>query len=227
MGSDNLFKKRREKRKERKYEYKKPKANSYLIVTEGTQTEPNYFNGIKTIIEQNLGGNVDIVELPIITISGEGRSTLSLINETDRIVNQSRIIYQNIWIVFDKDDFPDFDNAIEQATHKGYKVAWSNQSFEYWLYLHFYYSDVALHRDDWTNKLNTIFKHYGLNSGSYQKNDPNIFNTVNSFDGLNTAIKNAQRRMAEFKAELVKPSLFDPGTTVFELVLELKQFMNE
>lgn len=47
MGSDDLFKKRREERKKRQYEYKKAKANSYLIVTEGLCTEPLYFKGIQ------------------------------------------------------------------------------------------------------------------------------------------------------------------------------------
>ena len=46
MGSDDLFKKRREARTQRKHEYKPPKANSYLIVTEGERTEPLYFKGI-------------------------------------------------------------------------------------------------------------------------------------------------------------------------------------
>ena len=39
MGTDDLFKKRREKRKERKHEFKNPKSNSFLIVTEGKRTE--------------------------------------------------------------------------------------------------------------------------------------------------------------------------------------------
>ena len=47
MGSDDLFKKRREARKKRSHEFKTPKANSYLIVTEGECTEPYYFNGLK------------------------------------------------------------------------------------------------------------------------------------------------------------------------------------
>ena len=40
MGSDDLFKKRRKERKERKCEMLTPKANSFLIVTEGECTEP-------------------------------------------------------------------------------------------------------------------------------------------------------------------------------------------
>lgn len=54
-----------------------------------------------------------------------------------------------IWVVFDKDDFEDFDQAIKDGSKRGYTIAWSNQAFEYWLYLHFYYSDSALHREQW------------------------------------------------------------------------------
>ena len=227
MGSDDLFKKRRLQRKKRQHEYKKPKANSYLIVTEGTKTEPNYFKGIKRIIEENLGGNVDIYESPTIDIQGRGCSTSILLNETDRIINQSTIIYQNVWLVFDKDDFDDFDTAITTAHEKGYKVAWSNQCFEYWLYLHFFYSDVALHRTGWESKLGEIFKRFDLANGTYLKNDPNIFSIVNTFNGMETAIKNAKRRMSGYTPSTMVPSKFDPGTTVYELVSELKQYMFE
>ena len=43
MGTDDLFKKRREQRKQRKREFKTPKANSFLIVTEGERTETFLF----------------------------------------------------------------------------------------------------------------------------------------------------------------------------------------
>ena len=79
MGTDDLFRKRREERKKRQHEYRQPKANSFLIVTEGKCTEPFYFKRM--------------------------------------------ILYQNIWIVFDKDDFADFDFAIKAGRDKGYKIA--------------------------------------------------------------------------------------------------------
>ena len=41
MGSDNLFKKRREERKKRVENIKKQKSSNWLIVCEGTETEPN------------------------------------------------------------------------------------------------------------------------------------------------------------------------------------------
>lgn len=45
---------------------------------------------------------------------------------------------------------------------------------------------------------------------------------VNIYDGVNTAIRNAKRRMSEFDEKKNKPSQFDPGTTVYKLVEKLK-----
>lgn len=227
MGSDDLFKKRREARKQRQHEYKTPKANSFLIVTEGERTEPLYFRGIQKLIKEKIGGMIDVVETPVIDIHGEGYATGKLIEITEKIVKDAKIIYQNIWVVFDKDDFEDFDRAIEDAVNKGYKVAWSNQSFEYWLYLHFHYSDSALHRDAWNEKLDGIFKQYRLGDGIYQKNCEDIYSLINSFDGVNIAIKNAKRRMASFESGADKPSEYDPGTMVYKLVQELKVYLDE
>lgn len=112
MGSDDLFKKRRAERQQRKHEFKIPKANSFLIVTEGERTEPLYFNGLKKLIEEKIGGMVDIVEVPTIDVFGEGSSTEKLIEITEKRVKDAKIFYQNIWLVFDKDDFEDFDEAI-------------------------------------------------------------------------------------------------------------------
>lgn len=227
MGTDDLFKKRREARKQRQHEIKTPKANSYLIVTEGKRTEPYYFNGLKRLIVDKIGGMVNVVELPSIDIHGEGSSTGKLIEVTEQLVKEAKVLYQNTWVVFDKDDFEDFDQAIKDGLNKGYNVAWSNQAFEYWLYLHFHYSDSALHRDEWNGKLDVIFKEYGLGNGTYQKNYEDIYNMVNCNDGVNTAIRNAKRRMADFNSSQEKPSEFDPGTMVYKLVEELKSYLDE
>lgn len=227
MGSDDLFKKNRKERKKRKYEYKNPKANSFLIVTEGERTEPLYFDGIKKLIEGKIGGNIDIVKNPTINIEGKGCSTGKLIEETDRLVKEAKIIYQNVWVVFDKDDFSDFDEAIKEGKTKGYEIAWSNQSFEYWIYLHFNYSDAALHRNEWNDKLDDLFKQYNLGDGKYKKNYKDIYNMLNKLDGVNTAIKNAKRRMDKFDEKKSKPSEYEPATTVYKLVEKLKSYLDE
>lgn len=227
MGSDDLFKKRREERKRRKHEYRPINTNSFLIVTEGERTEPLYLKGIQKKIKEKMDGRIDVIEIPVIDIHGEGCGTGKLIEVTERIVKEAKILYQNVWVVFDKDDFDDFDVAIQVGKEKGYQVAWSNQSFEYWLYLHFNYSDSALHRHDWNEKLNEIFKQYNLGDGTYRKNYDNIYDLVNVYDGVNSAIRNAKRRMAGFVDERDIPSQYDPGTMVYKLVEDLKRYLDE
>lgn len=227
MGSDDLFKKRREERKRRKHEYRPINTNSFLIVTEGERTEPLYLKGIQKKIKEKMDGRIDVIEIPVIDIHGEGCGTGKLIEVTERIVKEAKILYQNVWVVFDKDDFDDFDVAIQLGKEKGYQVAWSNQSFEYWLYLHFNYSDSALHRYDWNEKLNEIFKQYNLGDRTYRKNYDNIYDLVNVYDGVNSAIRNAKRRMAGFVDERDIPSQYDPGTMVYKLVEDLKRYLDE
>ncbi|MFC2477347.1 MAG: hypothetical protein ACFNTU_07685, partial [Catonella sp.] len=41
------------------------------------------------------------------------------------------------------------------------------------------------------------------------------------------AIKNAKKRMKKFDELKNKPSQFDPGTTVYKLVEELKRYLDE
>ncbi|MBP3569178.1 MAG: RloB domain-containing protein [Lachnospiraceae bacterium] len=226
MGTDDLFKKRRAARKKRQHEMKTPKANSYLIVTEGKRTEPLYLRGLQKEIIEKVGGAINVVECPTIDVHGAGCSTGSLLQVTERLVREAKILYQNVWVVFDKDDFQDFDTAIAEATDKGYRVAWSNQAFEYWLYLHFYYSDSALHRHEWNKKLDEIFAEYGLGNGEYAKNYEDIYNMVDTYGGVATAIKNAKRRMASFDVKRDKPSEYDPGTMVYELVEELRKYVD-
>lgn len=225
MGTDNLFKKRREERKKRKHDFKTPRANSYLIVTEGERTEPFYFDGIRKQIKETIGGNVDVVSVPFIDVNGEGCSTGKLLEATERIVKNAKISYQHIWVVFDKDDFRDFNHAVKRGTDKGYHIAWSNPSFEYWLYLHFEYSDSALHRKSWNKKLDDIFKKYLIGEGRYRKNYEDIYDLLNRSEGARIAVNHAKRRMNGYCEGKMKPSEYNPGTNVFLLVDELLKYL--
>ena len=117
----------------------KPKI---LIVCEGKNTEPSYFNQFK-------------LSSATIEAVGFGKNTITLVEHI--IKNYDLTKYDEVWCVFDKDDFPncDFDNAIKKAVSKNIKVAYSNQAFEYWLILHFEdHPGVGMHRKDYDKKIN-------------------------------------------------------------------------
>lgn len=219
MGTDDIFKKRREKNRARKAETLEPRADSYLIVTEGEKTEPLYFEALARSVRERLGGRLDV---PPIELSGEGRGTVSLVEEASKIVSRSAVNYQHVWVVFDKDDFSNFDEAIEMARARGFHVAWSNQCFEYWLYLHFDFSDSALDRSQWIDKLSELFKSRDIRSEGYQKNLDNLYDLVTQYGSFEFAKANAERIRRKYDAN-EPPSHCDPCTTVHELVDELRR----
>lgn len=224
MGTDNLFKKRRAKLAERKKELRNPKPNSFLIVSEGAKTEPLYFDGLAKHINDKYGDSIS-VEKPIIKTQGEGKCTVRLVEEASRIVSRSRLIYSQVWVVFDKDDFQDFDDAVSLAENRGFRAAWSNQSFEYWIYLHFHYSDSALHRDDWVRKLSDLLKKAHICEEGYQKNNPDVFRFATTMGSLKAAVGNATRIERSYQ-NAERPSQCDPCTKVHHLILELKPYLD-
>ena len=110
---------------------------TFLIATEGTQTEPNYFNALKAELEKSNRFNIDI------SVQGKGKSTIALVGKVHRQIEFNNQEYDRVWVVFDRDEFPDFDEAIQQAAEHKINCAWSNESFELWLLLHF--KEVSKH----------------------------------------------------------------------------------
>ena len=116
-----------------------PQRQNILIVCEGKETEPNYFQSIIDFHRLNT------VALQL-EVHGAGRSTLSLTEYAITLQKKGSERYAQIWCVFDKDDFkPDaFDNAIARTkNHAFLRTAWSNEAFELWYILHFQYLDSA------------------------------------------------------------------------------------
>ena len=192
---------------------------NYLIVCEGKQTEPNYFNGLKQEINKKYGNKVEVL-IPNIDVKGTGMKTTSLVKYTQRIINYSHKIYGQVWVVFDKDDYNDeqFDSAIKNCD---YNVAWSNPNFELWLLSHFKKVNKYVSKDDVLQELSAEFKKNGL--GEYSKNNADIFNKVTNEGKLNIAIKNCESMEALNKEG--QASQRNPMTKVYKIVDGLKEYL--
>ena len=216
MGTDDLFKRRRAERKARVHETRSLRPGSFLIVTEGEKTEPAYFRGLTKTLEKQTGSKVDI------HTEGEGCHTVPLVERAAQIASKAGRHFEQVWVVFDKDDFTDFDEAIKLANSYNYQVAWSNQAFEFWLFLHFDYSDAALHRKDWADKLDAIFKERGIRASGYKKNLDNLYELVTKHGDEALAIRSARSLHKRFQDQGLKPSQSNPCTTVYQLVESIK-----
>ena len=205
-------------RKDRRKSRRLAPAN-YLIVCEGKQTEPNYFNGLKRKINEKYGNKVDVL-IPNIEIKGTGMNTVSLVKYAEQKVNHSGKMYAQVWVVFDKDDYSDnqFNSAIENSN---YNVAWSNPNFELWLLSHFKRVNRYISKDNVLDELNKEFQKNGL--GEYSKNDPNIFEKITSDGKIHTAIE-----ICEYMESLDKDgqaSQRNPMTKVYKIVDGLKEYL--
>lgn len=128
--------------------------NRFLIVCQGEETEKNYFNGFKIKLKMN---NIEIVCEPV--------APDQIVNTAiKRRKNAKKEGYNQVWCVFDKDGltFTDecFNSAIMTARSERIGVAYSNESFELWLYLHFCPCNSALSRSVLFDKVNDKFKNF-------------------------------------------------------------------
>lgn len=116
----------------------KIRPERYLIVTEGTKTEPYYFESFRKRINAGYHG-----EYVTLRVCGMGDNTVSLFERARAIAIADPDGFTQVWVVYDKDSFPFRDfNAVEErcasASDKGtvYRAAWTNEAFELWYILH-------------------------------------------------------------------------------------------
>jgi hypothetical protein len=107
----------------------------------GGETEEIYFNHYKTKHKK------DLENINIKVVTHKKSNPLSVV----KAALEQRADYDEVWAVFDKDDFTDFDDAITLALDNEINCAFSNEAIEYWFFLHFENKTGAMTR----NTLNT------------------------------------------------------------------------
>lgn len=192
----------------------------FLIVCEGEKTEPNYF---KSLIANDNYSKVIKIEAEII---GGAKCTVSLVNDAERINKESIIPYDRIWVVFDKDDFKDFNEAIQLCKQKGFNAGWTNEAFELWYYLHFEYLDTSISRHDYIEKIESFIKEKKeYENFKYEKKDETFYKKVLSEVGDEQNAKKYATKLRElFKDEIDSGNYAKakPCTTIDILVEELQ-----
>lgn len=180
---------------------------SVLIVCGGEETEPNYFNSFKTYTSN------------VIHIQESNLCTVPLVNEAIRYKNEGN--YDTVWCVFDKDNFCDFDQAINLAGKNKIKVAYSNMCFELWLLMHFNTAPNGT-PSQLESALNKQFrKNY---KKGYNKKDTDIYQLLK--DNQSIAIAKAKANYNDRMIYGNSPASQSPVTTVFKLVEELNDISN-
>lgn len=203
----------------RKQRAVKKLRQSILIVSEGSKTEPLYFEQFKNRLPKEVVKNFVIL--------GEGANTISLIKAAKR-ENKNRKknfgrSFDQTWIVFDRDSFDvgNVNQACHQAIDQGYHLAYSNESFELWYLLHFQYLDTKIGRSDYIKKLNEILTKIGL--PKYSKSDEKMYMILLEYGDQSLAIKHSER--LEKMHEGSSFADMKPSTSVYKLVQLLNEYL--
>jgi hypothetical protein len=179
------------------------KVRRILILCEDTKSSRDYF--------ARFPHDKSLVEIQCV---GTGMNTASLMEHAVEIAEQTRKErdqYERIWVVFDRDSFPEvnFNRAFELArTQNRITACWSNECFELWYLLHFHYRDTAIGRNDIWEEISKL-----LNL-EYDKADESLHATMK--DKLAVAIRNAKK--LAFENEMAGQPRRNPSTLVHELV---------
>jgi hypothetical protein len=178
----------------------------FLIVCEGTETEPKYFDGFRMPIVSVR--TVGMAQSPIQIID----AAIRLRDEAERDSNR----YDQTWGMFDRDTWTinDFNNAFHKARANGIKVAYSNEAFELWFLLHFEYCNTATPRAEFARRISNYLP------AEYAKNSRTMYDQLRP--RVETAVRNAERLLEQYDPP--NPATDNPSTTVHLLVKELLRF---
>ncbi|AWY42277.1 RloB domain-containing protein [Pseudomonas putida] len=186
----------------------KEAGKRYLIVCEGSKTEPNYFRELRHDLR---------LKTATIEICGEecGSDPVSVYEYAVTVVEEEKgAKYDQVFCVIDKDDHKNLDEALEKIAKQGdgFTAILSYPCFEYWLLLHF-----VLHRNAFTKTgtksigavaLSELKKH----DTTYDKGTKGTW--IRYKDKLETALANSR----EIKKISDRSGNLNPSTSIHELV---------
>ncbi len=170
-------------RKPRQTDVRAKEFGKYCIVTDGRRTEVNYFEGLKRTLPSSIQSSVVVrcVAKPQL-----------LIDEVKRLRKGPEL--RRYWIVFDRDEVPDFDKIVANAESQRIGVGWSNPCFEIWLAGYFANGSVSNFENskECVAAFEKLFK--DRVKFEYKKNVQNIYDVLRNNGDETNAIGKAKAK---------------------------------
>lgn len=186
MGRDNQPKHRQTSMLARKKATRAP-HDRILIVTEGSKTEPNYFNEIR-VANKLRTANVQVEP------SAFGTEPIQIVDYAEILFlngDESKDIqpraFEEVYVVFDRDEHRTYHNALLKTEALDYKYRNDNKQkvafksiisvpcFELWLLLHYQEVHAPMHRDEVYELLKSFIPNYQKgDAGHYALTLPHI-----------------------------------------------------
>ena len=166
-----------------------PVRDEFLILTNGRQTEKNYFEAIRSNYKSIFKISVKFMNDDPIALVNH-----AIAEKTDQ---------NRVWCVFDKDEFPtaSIEQAMKTAKANGIEVAFSNMAFEVWMIDHFEKCYNEKDAERLVTELDQLLKVNGYPAG-YSKEDKQMIAKI-LMPRMGDAVQNAkivmQTRVLQYK----------------------------
>jgi hypothetical protein len=206
-------------RRARKIERRTARRETFdrmLIVTEGEQTEVNYFEEIRR--------ECRVSSAVVRVCASDGTNPMQVVDYAAELCGRTRQ-WERVYAVIDRDNHARFNEALAAASRLdgsirndekkpiAFKAVPSNPCFELWLLIHFQRSEAHIHRDD-------VFRLLARHIDGYRKGSQGLFAATKP--SLDIAYENAKR----LRDRLEQPAQ-NPSTDVDLLVRDLVTLRDE
>lgn len=221
MGSDDLFRKRkaRESAALQRKRHERAQNKRYLVVCEGTKTEPHYFRELLN----DLGVRPQVVRIA----PNDGASPDRVVTHALGLYEEDAVggdAYDTVYCVFDRDRHTTFNATVQRtkdlsAGGKPLLAITSTPCFEFWLLLHFGYTDHPFHaagkKSVGDQAVAALKAKPGF--GKYRKGQTGIYTQLK--DVLNDALSHAQ----QLRQHCAATGSANPATDVDKLILAFRE----
>lgn len=183
-----------------------------LIVCEGEKTEPIYF---KSLIDWY---KINTANVSITGDCGSNPNSVFKKAKEEQKKDKHKNAYDKIFCVFDKDSHPNYLKTIALVNaSKNYKAIVSVPCFEYWVLLHFEYTDAPFSKTGSKSICDMVVKKLKVHLPDYQKSATNLVENA-LLNNIDNAIKRSKKSTQSAKER----GSDNPSSNVHELVECLK-----
>lgn len=196
----------RSKSREKTFGKRKPKYY-FLIVTNGKSTEYNYFSDYSKSLPKGT------VRLEPLFKHGSPSAVIKKAIDCEKAGN-----YDEVWAVFDKDEFADFETAVAQSSKV--KSGYSNPAFELWALIHFQDVSSGIHRDVCIQKLENHLKNNDPGFRYSKSQNLSIFSLLDQYGNQDDACRRAKRMETKAGSQ---PWKTNPTTSIHTLIERISE----
>ena len=182
----------------------------FVLFCEGKKTEPAYFNAIKRCC-----GNT-LIAVEIVEDAGVPKTIAKRAVKEAKRRRRKRDSFEEddeIWAVFDRDQHPDFKNAVQRCEQHDIGVARSDPCFELWLILHERDYDRSCNRWDVQKDFEDLRPEYDRSGSKTPDCDDMVRRVEEAEERAEAQLRRREEQGAPFG---------NPSTTVFQLTRAIR-----